>query len=1097
LKDEKLFEAETLAAPQQSGAGSPTSQPLTREADGRYVFRGEIGRGGLGRVWVAHDTHTGRDVAIKELLDGGAGVSHGGAPTESGRRFLLEARVTGQLEHPSIVPVYEIGERADGTLYYAMRRVQGLSLSAAIARADGLSARAGLLPRYRDVCQAIAYAHNRGVVHRDIKPDNVMLGDFGETVVLDWGLAKVKGREDDKRDELCAGLSRLREEEGARTLAGVTMGTPFYMPPEQALGEISEVDERSDIYALGAVLYEILTGRPPFDGQNAMEVIRHLLFQPLQPVRDVCREAPPELAAIAEKALRKTKSERYSSAAALARDVEAYMSGQRVAAYEYSTIELVRLFARRHRAKVIAAAVVLVALVASVVIVSVFYAREHAARIAERTARDEAITARQRLQTALELESKERRRAAFHTASAQMDKALALGRERRYPEARIFSAAALLNNPAHEKSPIFAAEFATEYPSARSLRARSAAMLGLVRALPSLRLLETVRVEPSWEPLALTPAGGGLFAAGNAKGQIALTAVRSAHSPRELVAHSGATVAGDFVPDGSEFVSAGEDGWLRVWQVTSGEKRRELRAPSVTLVRCSPNGKLFATATRDGELVVRDLETLESRRKTKLAGRVFALSWSPDARHLAVVLGDKSLILVDANDGALRRLPSTPLGWHAAEYSPDGKILATADWGKSITLWQADTLRPEAVLVGHDGSVYSFGYSPDGRFLLSGGFDRRLVIWDLATRRSLVALTAHDERIRRIVRLPSGNQFATMSWDRSVKLWELDAKEPPAVGEGHGDVIRDLALSPNGELLLSGSSDKTARLWDTRTLKSRQVLSGHTEAVQVVAFAPDGARVATGSADRSVTLWGAGQGERLRSFSGHDGTVTGLTFLENGRTLASADAGGSVRLWNADTGELMRTLRVQAGYCWGLTSSGDGSRFAAGGLDKTVRLFDAKGNAVATLEGHDDWTSGASFSPDGRSAATSGKDAVALIWNLETRKAERRLVGHESWVNRVTYSRDGRLLASASDDHTLRLWDASTGEPLLVFDTKDGGEAVALANDRLLFGDGPVLHSMPYDLSILTADPRGLFESAQRSVGLTLNGVVMTTGSAR
>ncbi len=1097
MKDEASPEAETLAAPEQAGSESLVAQPLTREADGRYLFRGEIGRGGLGRVWVAHDTHTGREVAIKELLEGGARVSREGVPTESGRRFLREARVTGQLEHPSIVPVYEIGERSDGTLYYAMRRVQGVPLSAAIAGAETLSERARLLPRFRDVCQAIAYAHNRGVVHRDIKPDNVMLGDFGETVVLDWGLAKVTGRDDDKRAELCAGLSRLREEDGARTLAGVAMGTPFYMPPEQALGELDEVDERSDIYALGAVLYEILTGRPPFDGRNAMEVIRRLLWQPLEPVREVCREAPPELAAIAEKALCKTRSERYSSAAALARDVEAYMSGQRVEAYEYSTLELVRLFARRHRAKLIAAAVVLAALVASVVIVSVFYAREHAARIAERTARDEAIAARQRLQTALELESKERRRAAFHTASAQMEKALALGRERRFPEARIFAAAALLANPAHDKSPIFAAEFAAEYRSAWGLRARSAAMLGQVRSLPSLRLLDTARVDASFEPLALTPAGGGLFAAGNAKGRVVLTAVRGADRRRELAAHAGAIGAGDFTPDGVEFVSAGDDGWIRVWNTTSGEKRRELRAPSATQLKCSPNGKLIATATRDGDLVVRDLQTLESRRETKLAGRVFALTWSPDARHLAVVLGDKSLLLVDASTGARRRVPEAPLGWHAAEYSPDGKTLATADWGKTITLWQADTLRREAVLVGHEGAVYSFGYSPDGRFLLSGGFDRRLVIWDLATRKAVVALTAHDERIRSIVRLEAGSQFATMSWDRSVKLWELDAKEPPAVGEGHSDVVRDLALSPSGELLLSGSSDKTARLWDARTLKPRQVLSGHADAVQVVAWSPDGVRVATGSADRAVTLWTALDGQRLRSFAGHDGGVTGLAFLENGRTLASADAGGSVRLWNADSGELLRTLRVQTGYSWGLTSSADGTRFAAGGLDKTVRLFDAKGNAVVTLEGHDDWTSGVSFSPDGRSVATSGKDAVALIWSLETGKAARRLVGHEGWVNRVTYSRNGRLLASASDDRTLRLWNASTGEPLLVFDTKEGGEALALADERLLFGDGPVVHSMPYDLSMLAADPKDLFDQAQRAVGLTLNGVVMATGFPR
>lgn len=1080
-------EADTLAVPEQAGATAPSPEPLTAESVGRYVFRGEIGRGGLGRVWVAHDTHTGRDVAIKELLGGGSRLASG-ATTDDGRRFLREARVTGQLEHPSIVPVYEIGARADGKLYYAMRRVQGIPLSKAIARGASLAERLALVPRFRDLCQAIAYAHSRGVIHRDIKPDNVMLGEFGETVVLDWGLAKLTGPEDDHRSELADGLARLRALDGARTLEGTAMGTPFYMPPEQARGELDEVDERSDIYALGAVLYEILTGRTPFDGRNAMEVVTHVLTRPLVPVREICPDAPPELAAVAEKALRKAKAERYASATTLANDVEAFMSGQRVGAYQYGSLELLRLFARRHRAAFVAAVVVLTALVAAVVVVSTYYAREHRVRLAERSARSDADTAKSRLEKALATESAERRLAAFHAASARMEKASAMVAARRFPEAGVLAAAALADNPAHDKSALFVPTFAAEHPPARGLRARAASVLNLVRALPSLTLKDSVRLESSWEPLALTPRAGGLFAAGNREGTLRSTQLGT-HEKREIRAHASAIAAADFAPDATRLASAGADGWLRLWDAASGEKLGETRAESVKLLAFSPDGKRLASARADGVVTLRTPE-LRSEREVKLAGPAFALSWSPDSQHLAVVGTDKSIVLVDVGRGTQRKLPTPALGWHAAEYSPDGKTLATADWGKSITLWRADGTTPEELPPSHDGPVYSFGFSTDGRYLLSGGFDRRLVIWDLAARQALVALTAHDERIRRIVRLPEGNRFASMSWDRSVKLWEL-VPRAPLVGKGHQEAIRALALAPNGRELASGAGDKTIRLWDAGSLAPLRVLEGHSDAVLALAYSPDGKRLASAGADRSVLLWDAALGRILLRLTKHQAGVTAVAFLDGGQGLASADADGSVHLWKTEGGELVRTLRVHTGACWGLASSSDGRRFATVGKDKTTHVFAAGGEELSRFGDHDDWVSGVAFSPDGRLLATSGKDALGLLRGLDTGAVQQKLVGHDAWVNRVAFSEDGSVVVTSSDDQSLRLWSASSGEPLLVFEATTGAEAVVMSDERVSFGDGVLVRSVPYDVSVLAADPRQLLDAAEREAGLTLEGMTL------
>lgn len=341
-------------------------ESLTDEHPGRYRIVGELGEGGIGKVYIAYDAHLGRQVALKELLEEVAHSVHGGdAGPPSSRspielRFVNEARITGQLEHPGIVPVYELGRRADGSIYYAMRYVKGRTLEEALAGAD-LRGRLALLPHFVDLCNTLAYAHSRSVIHRDLKPENVMLGDFGETVLLDWGLAKVRGERDIQSSALQSELDRLREESVIKTVAGVPLGTPGYMSPEQALGQLSLVDERSDVYSLGIILYRLLTGTLPFDGKNAAEVIERLVYdEPVDPLQ-LEADCPPELAAIAKRAMEKKQERRYADAQALAADVRAFLTGGLVRAHSYSLGEnLQRFLQRRKRHLAAIAAIVIV-----------------------------------------------------------------------------------------------------------------------------------------------------------------------------------------------------------------------------------------------------------------------------------------------------------------------------------------------------------------------------------------------------------------------------------------------------------------------------------------------------------------------------------------------------------------------------------------------------------------------------------------------------------------------------------------------------------------------------------------------------------------
>jgi PAS domain S-box-containing protein len=311
-------------------AGSPRVSNGVRLSGERYSATHLHARGGIGRVWRARDRQLDREVALKELLPDQAGNSKVAA------RFIREARLTGQLEHPGIVPVYELTSRT-GTdePFYTMRFVRGRTLTSAIeayhdkrksGQAEPLDLIA-LLTAFIAVCNTIAYAHSRGVLHRDLKGDNVMLGDFGEVIVLDWGLAKLMGQPEEEAADACAPMDETQSP--GLTLQGEVIGTPAYMAPEQAEGRLNQIDQRTDIYGLGAMLYEILTGQPPFDGATTMEVLHKAIRGAPAAPRQIWPEVPVALEEVCLKALAKDPAKRYAGAEDLAQEVQRWQDVQR------------------------------------------------------------------------------------------------------------------------------------------------------------------------------------------------------------------------------------------------------------------------------------------------------------------------------------------------------------------------------------------------------------------------------------------------------------------------------------------------------------------------------------------------------------------------------------------------------------------------------------------------------------------------------------------------------------------------------------------------------------------------------------------------
>jgi WD40 repeat protein len=940
-----------------------------------YQIEAVLGRGGMGVVYKARHLALKRTVALKMVLAGGH------ASPEELARFRIEAEAVARLQHPNIVQIHEVGE-ADGLPYCALEFVEGGNLARKIAGQPMPARVAAQL--VEAVARAMQLAHSRNVVHRDLKPANVLLATDGTPKISDFGLA------------------RQTDSDSGETQSGAVMGTPSYMAPEQASGRAHEAGPAADIYALGAILYECLTGRPPFKGQTPVETLDQVRTQ--EPVPPSQRQAgvPRDLETICLKCLRKEPEKRYASAAELADDLVRYQHGEPIRARPVGGMERCVKWVKRNPVVAGAALAVLLALVGGLTVSLLKYREAEAARLAEAD------------------RVKER--------DAALDKADAALEESNY---QLDSSNFLLAVAAYNNREVYQARLRLDRIQAKHRGwewhyLRRQATGGIFTLFGHTRAVSSVAFSPD----------GTRIVTGSIDQTAKVWDARTGTPQLELKGHTHWLMSVAFSPDGTRIVTGGFDQTAKVWDARTGTPQLELKGHtgSVQGVAFSPDGTRLVTGSRDQTAKVWDARTGKPQLELKgHTGWVNGVAFSPDGTRLVTGSNDQTAKVWDARTGT----PLLELKGHTSAvikvaFSPDGTRLVTGSYDRTAKVWDARIGTPQLELKGHTGDVASVAFSPDGTRILTGSWDQTARVWDARTGTPQLELKGHTDAVNSVAFSPDGTRIVTGSYDHTAKVWDARIGTPQLELKGHTGEVSRVAFSPDGTRLVTGSYDQTARVWDARTGTLQLELKGHTSAVSSVAFSPDGTRILTGSHDGTAKVWDARTGTPQLELKGHTNQVWSVAFSPDGTRIVTGSLDQTAKVWDAQTGKPQLELK---GYTAGVRSvafSPDGTRIATGSNDPTARVWDARtGTPQLELKGHTNQVWSVAFSPDGTRILTGSLDQTAKVWDARTGTPQLELKGHTSAVMSVAFSPDGTRIVTGSGDQTAKVWDARTGTPQL------------------------------------------------------------------
>lgn len=1108
-RNEKTLPADAGATSSSSDPARHAGQETVAHAVGeptsggrRFRVLRSHARGGLGEVSVAYDEELHREVALKEIR---ADLS---SDSECRGRFLVEAEITAGLEHPSIVPVYGLGTFEDGRPFYVMRFIRGENLDEAIRRFHDDPANKAdcrqrarqlrkLLKRFIDVCNAIDYAHSRGVLHRDLKPRNIMLGKYGETLLVDWGVAKATGHREIRSDVSEATVRPHATGDSTPTQVGMAVGTPAFMSPEQASGKIAELGPATDVFGLGATLYMLLTGQPPQSGTDRAELMLRAQRGEFRRPRQVDPTVPSALDAICLRAMALRPFDRYPSAGALAEDVERWLGDEPVRAYCEGMSERLLRWTRRNRAAAVSsiAATVLIALVsvAGALFAGYYAVEADTAKKTAQSAQQVAEEQTQRAEDALKLAKAATKRAEDSLAELKTEKLLnrtqaeafdavkkewtqrsEAGEQRAdtqtYANA-ILEALNALNEREHRNCE-------------NSLRACPRELAGWEHQYLQARLRREMTTllghRDSVRCLAFSPKGQWL-ASGGADRMVLLWDLNSGKS-RLLKGPPSPVNSLAFDPNGSRLLAVVGDE-VRLWNVPDGQEialpgpmgRAAAAAFSPDggkILAVGPDRTLRAWDIAGGEQVIeRGLSGDVSRLCVSMRGNRFALanssslmdSGGDDLRQILGKVSQPSLKIWEwtGTAGAPRAAEAVP-GIQSLAFDPEGKWLLATTPTAGPVLFDVATGKRGPTLEGTTAGTAGAAWSPDGKWIALAGHDGRVQLCDAASHRRECAFHGYESAANCVAFGPDSHHLAAGGNDGTVRIWAYPAPANIVPWPSHKGKVNVVAICPRGKNVASGGDDGTLCV---RNLEDGKPvfppLKAHTPLrVTGLAYSPDGGTLVSVGLDNSIVLWDAKTGAKRGVYSFHQQGVAAVAFHPQGKFFATASGtDGTIALWTTTSDKALATLK----------HSGPVSH--VGFTEDRLLAVDASGAVVAWDLGPDpakkppekvDWpavepvaaVSAVAIHSDWVARA-AGKAVV--VWRSKG-KLHRKWSTSEAVVG-MAFSRNGNRLITLGENKDLIVWDPKTGVRLLVLPNSAGAACADLSERWLVCGgnaDGTV-----------------------------------------
>ncbi len=984
---------------------------------GDYQLLRELGHGSMGVVHKARQRTLNRLVALKLILAGQF------ASPEEVQRFRSEAEAAAILDHPNIVPIYEVGEQ-EGRHFFSMKLIEGSNLNREAPRLLQQPCEAARLLAL--VARAVHHAHQRGILHRDLKPSNILLSvsrdaqrsASGQGASGPRAPLRIAANSEWVPHVADFGLAKRVKEDSTLTQSGCIVGTPAYMAPEQAQGH-HKLTTAADVYSLGAVLYHILTGRPPFQGATLLETLHQVLEQEPERPRRLNARVPHDLETICLKCLEKDPQQRYGSAEALAEDLERYLGHEPIRARPSTAWERAAKWARRQPS--IAALSGLLALVVALgmgLVCWQWQRAELANRVllttaaAEKQAREKAEEARQAEMTA-------KNEARQHLDEAQTH--------------LYFSRVNLAHSEWLHNNNVEAARNLLDRCPGDTIGWEWHYLQHVCR-----RQLLTLPGK-AWRQhngLAYSPSGRFL-ACGAQQRTVGIYDAATGELVRTLAGHTGEVLSLAFSPDGRRLASAAEDHTVRLWEVETGKNLLALRGHQ---------------------------------------GKVRSVAFSPDGAKLASGSSDQTVKVWEVSTGIeLLTLPGhRPEVWSLA-FSPDGQRLAAAS-NFEVKVWDLKTQHVVLALRGHTNVVLAVAFSPNGKLLATGAQDHTVRIWD-ASGRLLHICRGHSNVVQAVAFNRDSTRLAT-GGDTTVRVWDVNTGLQVNIFRGHRIWVNQLAYSPDGSRLASSDAYGTVHVWGATAPPDAQLVLWDTQPIAALAVSPDSRRIASASG-RLVSVWDAGTA--AASFrKEHPAAVRSLAFSSSGQFLAWADVLGSLVVWDLAAGVERFRREGHVGAITSLTFDPGGQRLITAGQDHLIKVWDAVGGKpLLTLRGHSypvhslaldsggevlasvageasrggeiklwNVSSGrevgskrdpfcqyaVAFSPDGRRLATGDHGGFLKIWDLVPGQAIHdqtvpcRTIRLDNYpITRVAFSPDGRRLVSGGWEEIIRLWDPGTG----------------------------------------------------------------------